>query len=220
MRDIFITQQPELLQSWQQAFPKAELASLDLSTYKNKALPVVFWLHMNQDRQQWLTNTIESIFGYFTQAKIVVLANAPVQAEAVYVLKLGAVGYCHAFVPAPVLKEVKKVITHGGLWLGQDVLQRLIEVSTSLAGTTSDSAEALLNKLTKREKEVAVEVAKGLSNKEIARVLNITERTVKAHLAAVFERSGAKDRLQLALMLSVNYKPVALPDKKVLVKNR
>jgi len=210
MRDIFITQQPELLQSWTQAFPKAELVNLDLSTYK-KTLPVVFWLHMNQDRQQWLTQTIQFIFSYFTNAKIVVLANAPVQAEAVYVLKLGAVGYCHAFVPAPVLKEVKKVITHGGLWLGQDVLQRLIEVSTSIVGTTPEYAEALLNKLTKREQEVALEVAKGLSNKEIARILNITERTVKAHLASIFERSGAKDRLQLALMLSVNFKPIANP---------
>jgi len=211
MQNIFVSQQPELLHSWKQAFPKAQLANLDLLAYKNKAMSVVFWLHMNQDRQQWLTNTIQFINEYFTQAKIVVLANAPRQAEALYVLKLGAVGYSHAFVATPVLKEIKTVIEHGGLWLGQDVLQRLIEVSTSLVGTTPEYAESLLNKLTKREQEVTIEMAKGLSNKEIARILNITERTVKAHLAAAFERSGAKDRLQLALMLNVNYKRVISP---------
>jgi two-component system, NarL family, nitrate/nitrite response regulator NarL len=59
-----------------------------------------------------------------------------------------------------------------------------------------------LKLLTKREKEVAIEAAKGLSNKEIARILKITERTVKAHLSSTFERLGAKDRLHLALMLN------------------
>jgi DNA-binding NarL/FixJ family response regulator len=105
-----------------------------------------------------------------------------------------------------VLKEIRSVVSHGGLWLGQDLLQRLIEVSTSRIGNQPEYVEGLLAKLTNREKEVAMEAAKGLSNKEIARVLSITERTVKAHLAHTFERLGAKDRLQLALMLNDNYK--------------
>ena len=47
--------------------------------------------------------------------------------------------------------------------------------------------------------------AKGLSNKEIARILKITERTVKAHLASIFELLKVKDRLHLALMLNRDY---------------
>ena len=66
--------------------------------------------------------------------------------------------------------------------------------------------ETLLSQLTKRQKDVAIEAAKGLSNKEIARILSISERTVKAHLAATFECLKAKDRLQLALMLNSNYR--------------
>jgi DNA-binding NarL/FixJ family response regulator len=139
-------------------------------------------------------------------AKVVVLANMPSQPEAVQVLGLGAMGYCHAYMASAVLKEIRSVVSHGGLWLGQDLLQRLIEVSTSRIGNQPEYVEGLLAKLTNREKEVAMEAAKGLSNKEIARVLSITERTVKAHLAHTFERLGAKDRLQLALMLNDNYK--------------
>jgi DNA-binding NarL/FixJ family response regulator len=105
-----------------------------------------------------------------------------------------------------VLKEIKAVISHGGLWVGQDILQGLIEASTKLVTNRPEHVDGLLEKLTKREKEVALEASKGLSNKEIARVLSITERTVKAHLASIFERLGAKDRLQLALMLNNNYK--------------
>jgi DNA-binding NarL/FixJ family response regulator len=171
-----------------------------------KSEAAIFWLHMNEDRQQWMENAIASIIKNHQGAKIVVLANAPNHAESIHALKLGAMGYCHAHIAPAVLKEIKAVISHGGLWVGQDILQGLIEASTKLVTNRPEQVDGLLEKLTKREKEVALEASKGLSNKEIARVLSITERTVKAHLASIFERLGAKDRLQLALMLNNNYK--------------
>ena len=130
------------------------------------------------------------------------LANAPNQAEALYALSLGVAAYAHSYSPAKVLLEIKTVIINGGVWMGQDLLKRLIEVSTSLAGNQAAQVDNHLNMLTKREKQVAIEAAKGLSNKEISRILKITERTVKAHLSSTFERLGAKDRLHLALMLN------------------
>ena len=53
--------------------------------------------------------------------------------------------------------------------------------------------------LTSRETEVLVLVRAGLSNKQIARRLGITERTVKAHLTSTFQRIGVVDRTQAAL---------------------
>jgi DNA-binding NarL/FixJ family response regulator len=208
IQDIFISPLSEALVSWADAFPKAKMAmAVQLKPTKvEKELQLVFWLHMNEDRQQWLTNTIALIQKKYKNAKIIVLANAPNQAEALHALSLGAMGYSHAYSAPEVLKEIKMVISHGGLWLGQELLQRLIEISTKLVGNQADYVESLMRKLSKREKEVAIEAAKGLSNKEIARILGITERTVKAHLAAIFECLGAKDRLHLALMLNTNYK--------------
>lgn len=210
MQDIFISTLPALLKSWTQAFPKSTIAAtvpqvLNTTKVKNSEA-TIFWLHMNEDRQQWMENSISTISSQYQNAKIVVLANVPNQAESIHALRLGAMGYCHAYIAPQVLKEIKKVISHGGLWLGQDILQSLIEVSTKLIGNQPQYVDGLLAKLTPREQEVALEAAKGLSNKEIARILNITERTVKAHLASIFERLGAKDRLQLALMLNNNYK--------------
>jgi DNA-binding NarL/FixJ family response regulator len=211
MPDIFISTLPTLLNSWSEAFPQSTIATAITEAASDSALmaskneATIFWLHMNEDRQQWMTNTIASISQSYKDAKIVVLANMPNQAESLHALGLGAMGYCHAYTAPAVLKEIKAVINHGGLWLGQDILQRLIEVSTKLIGNRPEYVDGLLAQLTKREKEVAVEAAKGLSNKEIARLLIITERTVKAHLASTFERLGAKDRLQLALMLNSNY---------------
>jgi DNA-binding NarL/FixJ family response regulator len=53
--------------------------------------------------------------------------------------------------------------------------------------------------LTPREREVLGLVGQGLANKQIARRLEITERTVKAHLTSVFQRIGVTDRVQAAL---------------------
>jgi two-component system nitrate/nitrite response regulator NarL len=206
MQDIFISTLPAPLSSWTQALPKSKIFVSIPQALTKKNDPIIFWLHMNEDRQQWLTNTLELILKEYQGAKVVVLADLPNHAESLHALSLGATGYCHAYIDPNILKEIRTVISNGGIWIGQELLQRLIKASTERVTNQPEYVEGLLAHLTKREKDVAVEAAKGLSNKEIARILNITERTVKAHLAATFERLGAKDRLHLALMLNTNFK--------------
>lgn len=201
MQDYFISTQELMLNSWLEAFPDAKLAfNIAINVDHNSEL--IFWLHMNMDRQQWMTSTVLSIQQSYPAAKIVVIANGPNQAEAFYALSIGVQGYCHAFSPADILKEIKTVVLHGGIWMGSDLLQQLIEITKTLVGNQSSHIADLLKRLTKREQEVALQASKGLSNKEIARILNITDRTVKAHLSSAFETLGAKDRLHLALMLN------------------
>ena len=208
MQDIFVSTLPECISSWTEAFPDSLLvkdvsetsSNLQIVASYNEAL--VFWLHIHDDSKQWLSEAILTILKSYKNAKIVVLTNTPNHTESLHALGLGAMGYAHAYSSPEVLKEIRAVIGHGGLWLGQVLLKRLIETSVKLAGNQPEIVDGLLTRLTKREKEVAIEAAKGLSNKEIARVLNITERTVKAHLAETFERLGVRDRLQLALMLN------------------
>lgn len=203
-QDVFITQRSHLLANWAEACPHAqvfkEIASANLQ--KNKIY--LFWLHSHYDRHQWLANAMEYIQQHFPESRIVVLANVPEQADAVKVMGQGALGYCHAYSAAEVLLEVKTVITHGGVWLGREFLQQMIKATTSLVKNQAEQVSSTLALLTQREREVAIEAANGFSNKEIARKLNITERTVKAHLSATFERLGVKDRLQLALIIKQN----------------
>jgi len=203
MQDIFVTTLSQPLPGWQQAF--SDCQCMREVPAKGSQAQEVFWLHMNEDRQHWMQGAIKSITTHYPNAKIVVLANAPDQAEALYALSLGAVGYSHAYATAEALAEIKTVIAHGGLWLGNTLLQKLIEVSTRMTTSHSSHVNDLMSQLTQREKQVAVEAAKGLSNKEIARILNITDRTVKAHLASIFEQLKVKDRLHLALTLNQNY---------------
>jgi len=59
----------------------------------------------------------------------------------------------------------------------------------------------LLENLTKREYEIAILVGRGESNKQIARRLDITERTVKAYLTEIFRKLAITDRIKLALLV-------------------
>ena len=94
----------------------------------------------------------------------------------------------------------------GGLWIGEALMRRLLIATTgALAQVTvgaAPSVNSALRTLTAREQEVAKAVASGSNNKEIARALGITERTIKAHASAIFQKLGARDRLHLALIVN------------------
>ena len=53
--------------------------------------------------------------------------------------------------------------------------------------------------LTPREQEVVENLADGISNKVIARRMGITERTVKAHMTAIFEKTGTVNRMEVII---------------------
>jgi DNA-binding NarL/FixJ family response regulator len=100
------------------------------------------------------------------------------------------------------LRQVATVVENGGVWIGQSLMQRFLAASARLLPERAAEKDAWRGSLTPREQEVATELAKGASNKEIARQLDITERTVKAHVGATLEKLGARDRLQLSLIIN------------------
>ncbi|WP_233234809.1 response regulator transcription factor [Bordetella sp. LUAb4] len=134
--------------------------------------------------------------GAITGLKVVVASARPHDEQGTKALAAGAVGYCHTYAPVTALSQVLSVVGAGEIWMGRSLVQRLLRLVDSRAGTQ----EAWHNDvLTERENMVARQAAVGDSNQEIAATLGITERTVKAHLSAVFEKLGVSDRLQLAL---------------------
>lgn len=199
MKHIFITSLKQPVDAWLKAFPKlatsADVVSADV------AGATVVWVHAQLENiQQWRTQ-VQQVLSLLPSTKVIVLSNNPDQTEAMQALELGVVGYLHAYAHHQVLKEVYSVVSHGGIWLGRDLLKHLITLTTRNSHPQTDSVEEILEGLTKREREVALEAAKGNSNKEIARALAISERTVKAHLTSVFDTLKVRDRLHLALVL-------------------
>jgi DNA-binding NarL/FixJ family response regulator len=138
-------------------------------------------------------------------ARFFLLSDRPDEEEALLFLKMGIVGYGNTYISSPRLIEALRVITNGGVWLGQKVIQRLI-MDTSVKAKANDEKVPPgpeMAKLTRAERNIAELVARGNSNLEIAADLNITERTVKAHLTSIYAKTKTGNRLNLALLINL-----------------
>ena len=80
-------------------------------------------------------------------------------------------------------------------------MRRFMASAGGMVAQASQRPAVDLDDLTRRERQVAEAVADGLSNREIAERLSISERTVKARLTTVFQKFDVRDRVQLALLL-------------------
>ena len=112
-------------------------------------------------------------------------------------------GYGNTYISLARLVEAVRVISGGAVWLGQKVIQQLILESYSKAKEqVAPGSGQRLAGLTPAEHKVAELVAQGQSNLEIAFNLKITERTVKAHLTSIYEKTKTGSRLSLALLIN------------------
>ena len=135
--------------------------------------------------------------------RIFLLSDTPNEEEGLTFLKLGIVGYANTYISAERLAEAARIVSSGAVWLGQKVMQRLIFDSYARAKEKAASnSEEILRNLTNREREIANLVAQGQSNLEIAANLDIAERTVKAHLSSIYEKTKTGSRLNLALLIN------------------
>lgn len=194
MQSLFISP-PDIQSSrWLQAFPSAQLIS-DEGELPTSLRGSLIWLYLSD------SSFIASIPTWVASgAKVIVLTQAENPIQAKEIIEVGASGYLHYLAAVPVLIQVSQVVALGGLWLGVDLMRQLVAATSTLIKPQSASKHLAL--LSQREQDVAKAVAVGKTNKEVANALGITERTVKAHLGAVFEKLKARDRLHLVLILS------------------
>jgi two-component system, NarL family, nitrate/nitrite response regulator NarL len=129
---------------------------------------------------------------------IVLLSSQLTLAELQNALSLGAKGYMDAAAGIASYQAAATAVAQGALWVPPAILEQLSKfLATHLH--KQNHAQALHPQLSKRENEVVLLAKQGLTNKEIAVRLFISERTVKQHLTATFAKLGIKDRLQLIL---------------------
>lgn len=127
-----------------------------------------------------------------------VFSDRPEDAEAYTLLRMGAAGYANTYISAVRLKEAVHVALSGRVWVGQKLMQKIIRGTTAAVHRQPPAVQPTHN-LSDREWEVAVRVSKGQSNLTIAADMDISERTVKAHISSIFKKTGTESRLQLAL---------------------
>ncbi|MQR85810.1 response regulator [Bacillus megaterium] len=127
--------------------------------------------------------------------QVMILTSFSDQDHVIPALEAGASGYqLKESDPDELLAAIRKLMN------GENQLHP--KVTTHLLTRLTKSSEKKVNfidHLTKREKDVLKEIAKGKSNKEIGASLHITEKTVKTHVSNILSKLGVQDRTQAAL---------------------
>lgn len=114
-------------------------------------------------------------------------------------LSEGAAGYLlKDATPEDLGQAIRVALSGGGNVLSPKVIQNLFEEAQ--AQGASDRGRRPEASLTQRETDILALLAEGLSNRDIARQLYLSEKTVKAHLAAIFRKLGVSNRTQAAMM--------------------
>ena len=111
------------------------------------------------------------------------------ESELVRAFRAGAKGFVKKTSPLPVLLEALRRVADGETFLEESASPTLRQWAT----------RRHLPRLTPREREIIQLVSEGMKNREIAERLEITPGTVKVHLMHVFEKTGARDRYELAI---------------------
>jgi DNA-binding NarL/FixJ family response regulator len=199
---IFLCPNGRMLPRWSEAFQGGRASKPNLVRALEFGNGAVVWLRLEQGVS--VTAQIERVPPQFKLIPCVVLSDQPSDEEALAAFAAGARGYCNTHAAAQLLIQIAAVVLQGGLWIGESLMKRLVSATGRLQGSFAPAVEGdgWSKSLTDREKQVARTLAGGASNKEIARALGITERTVKAHVGAIFEKLQVRDRLQLSLRVN------------------
>jgi len=135
---------------------------------------------------------------------VILLTGIPRVREGISVLRAGASGYRTRNVDPSLLKNAMENVLKGEIWVERNLVSHLLKPRRSLTKrrvSISPTKKRQVGGLTPREREIAHLISRGASNKEIASFLDVTERTVKAHISAIFQKLKLSNRLQLALFI-------------------
>jgi len=132
---------------------------------------------------------------------VIVLTTFEAGDDVLRALRAGAAGFLLKDTPPPEILRAIRLVAAGEAMLSPTVTRRLIEhVDDDGLGGRRAKARELLDRLTDREREVAVAIGQGKSNAEIAGELFMSVATVKAHVSRLLQKLELDNRVQIALL--------------------
>ncbi|MCP4877992.1 MAG: response regulator transcription factor [Gammaproteobacteria bacterium] len=131
--------------------------------------------------------------------RVGVCSDLPNIREMLECVRLGAKAYCNSHMATLHYHQMLQMLENGQSWFPPQMLEETFELARQSA--SPDQQWSQLEQLTEREKQIALAVSEGMSNRQIADVLDISEPTVKAHLTNIFKKLELKGRVGLVLYL-------------------
>lgn len=126
----------------------------------------------------------------------VVLTGSDNELDYAQVVKLGARGLVLKSDGPEKLFAAIRTVANGELAFSDELAQQVLTTMTAESKASTNT----MSRLSTRERQIAYHVARGMKNKDIGGALSISENTVKRHLQSIFTKTGARDRLELAVL--------------------
>lgn len=162
-----------------------------------EAQPDIILFDYNMD-----ISDVEELLAYIQSKKIgtyiMVLNSHPLFSEGVRLLHQDAKAFMNAYAKPENLNQAIETVLKENIWLNPEFIQAMIKQSIFSQVEESN----IMKELSPRQREIAEMVAMGMSNKEIAKLADITEQTVKTHLKTIYEKVDVHTRLELAIMIN------------------
>ena len=160
-----------------------------------KLSPDVILLDINMKGMDGL-ETLEAIKHLDIDSRVIMLTVSDSERDVITALRNGADGYLLKDMEPEDMLEYLRQAVEGRIVVSPRLTELMAKALKSDAVTPDDSNIA---SLTDREREILELIAKGLSNKLIARELNITEGTVKVHVKHLLRKLGLRSRVEAAV---------------------
>jgi DNA-binding NarL/FixJ family response regulator len=135
----------------------------------------------------------------FAGTKVLVLTTFDDDQYVATALRYGAIGYLLKDTPSEELAAAIRAVHKGYTQLGPGLVEKIMAKVPAAAPVPPASPPSSWDELTPREQEVLRMIAKGASNREIAKALYISEGTVKNHVTNILNRLNLRDRTQAAI---------------------
>ncbi|MEU8257320.1 response regulator transcription factor [Micromonospora inaquosa] len=164
-----------------------------------RLLPDVVLMDIRMPRMDGVAAT-RAIVGARLPVRVLVLTTFDLDEYVVGALRAGASGFLAKDVPAEDLIAAIRTVAGGDAVVAPRILRRLLDRFAELLPDPAVTPSAALDALTDREREVLVQVARGLSNAEIAAVLSVSETTIKTHVGHVLTKLRLRDRVQAVVL--------------------
>ena len=165
-----------------------------------RLLPDVVLMDIRMPRMDGVAAT-KAIVDARLPVRVLILTTFDLDEYVVGALRAGASGFLAKDVPADDLVTAIRTVAAGEAVVAPRILKRLLDrFAVALPDPCGGRADAPWTCLTEREREVLVQIARGLSNAEIARALSVSETTIKTHVGHVLTKLGLRDRVQAVVL--------------------